>query len=311
MLPIDEPVRQTITEPWRETSVKTVLITGANSGIGRAAALRLAADGDRVYAAMRSPAKAEKLLALAAEAGCEVRPVALDVSDDASVRAGVAEVLADAGHLDVLVNNAGIGWNATVEDVDIEAAKVVFETNYWGVIRCTQAVLPGMRERGSGHIVNVSSVAGRIAALAQTVYSSSKWALECLSENLAQEVAPFGIRVSVLEPGVTRTAILPKNIGYPEPTAYEPAYRRMLQFYAKGIEAAVPADAVADRLLEILRDPDTPFRSTCAWGGPELTAGRAKVSDADWVALGSAADDEAYYARFHELFGLDLRSGGM
>jgi NAD(P)-dependent dehydrogenase (short-subunit alcohol dehydrogenase family) len=286
--------------------VQTVLITGANSGIGRSAAVRLAASGYRVYAAMRDTAKAEKLLALAGEAGCEVHPVELDVTDDASVKRGTEQALADAGHIDVLVNNAGIGWNATVEDVDIASARVVFETNYWGVIRCVQALLPGMRERRSGHIVNVSSIAGRIAALAQTIYSSSKWALECLSENLAQEVAPFGIRVSVLEPGVTRTAILPKNVGHPEPTAYEAAYRRMLQFYSKGIEAGVPADTVADTILGLLRDPDPPFRTTCSWGGPELSRGRAEISDADWISLGATVDDADYYARFKALFGLDL-----
>jgi NAD(P)-dependent dehydrogenase (short-subunit alcohol dehydrogenase family) len=165
-----------------------------------------------------------------------------------------------------------------------------------------------MRERGSGHIVNVSSIAGRFAALAQPVYASSKWALECLSENLAQEVAPFGIRVSVIEPGVARTAILPKNVGHPQPTAYATAYRRMLQFYAKGIEAAVPAEEVAEALLRIVGDPDAPFRTTCAWGGTELCTARSRVSDADWVALGALRDDEAYYQRFEELFGLDLRS---
>jgi NAD(P)-dependent dehydrogenase (short-subunit alcohol dehydrogenase family) len=288
--------------------VETVLITGANSGIGRAAAVCLARSGYRVYAAMRSTAKADKLLGQAAQAGCEVHPVELDVTDAASVRRGSREVLGDAGHLDVLINNAGIGWNATVEDVDVEAARVVFETNYWGVIRCTQAVLPAMRERGSGHIVNVSSIAGRIAALAQPIYASSKWALECLSENLAQEVAPFGIRVSVIEPGVARTAILPKNVGHPQPTAYAAAYRRMLQFYLKGIEAAVPAETVAEALLRIVRDPDPPFRTTCAWGGDELCTARARVSDADWVALGALRDDEAYYERFAALFGLELRS---
>jgi NAD(P)-dependent dehydrogenase (short-subunit alcohol dehydrogenase family) len=289
--------------------VQTVLITGANSGIGRAAALRLADAGYRVYAAMRDTAKAEKLLGLAAKAGCEIQPLELDVTDSASVRRAAAQMLAEAGHVDVLINNAGIGWNATVEDVDVDAAKIVFETNYWGAIRCAQAVLPSMRERGSGHIVNISSIAGRIAALAQTVYASSKWALECLSENLAQEVAPFGIRVSVIEPGVTRTAILPKNVGHPEPTAYAVAYRRMLRFYQKGIEAAVPAEAVAETVLEVVRDPAAPFRSTCAWGGPELIQGRGAVSDADWVALGAHADDAAYYVRFEELFGLDLGPG--
>ena len=253
---------------------------------------------------MRDTGKAEKLLGLAAAGGLEVTPVALDVTDAASVRGAVESV----GPVDLLVNNAGIAWNATVEDVDIDRAKVVFETNYWGVIRCCQAVLPEMRERGAGHIINVSSVAGRIAALAQTIYSSSKWAVECLSENLAQEVAPFGIRVTVIEPGVARTAILPKNLDHPEPTAYEPQYRRMLQFYTKGIEANVPADEVADTIVAAIEDPNPRFRYACAWGGRELSEGRARMSDADWIALGAAKDDDTYYRDFQRLFGLDLRS---
>lgn len=283
--------------------MQRVLITGANSGIGRAAALQFAVAGHHVIAAMRDTAKAEKLLALAQDAGVEVEPIALDVTDDDSVRRAIAA----AGRVDVLVNNAGIGWNATVEDVDVSAAKVVFETNYWGVIRCTQQVLPQMRERGAGAIVNISSVAGRIAAIAQPVYASSKWAVECLSENLAQEVAPFGIRVIVIEPGVTRTAILPKNIDHPRPTAYEAAYRRMLQFYAKGIEANASADGVAEAILKALTDPEPRLRYTCAWGGAELPMGRDSMSDEAWVALGRIEDDEAYYDEFHRLFGLELR----
>ena len=287
--------------------MRNAIVTGANSGIGRATALRLAAEGYGVYATMRSTAKGDKLLAAAKDAGTEVHPVELDVGDAGSVERAMQQVQSDAGHIDVLVNNAGIAWNATVEDVDVEAAKVVFETNYWGVIRCTQALLPGMRERGSGHIVNVSSVAGRIAAIGQTVYSSSKWALECLTENLVQEVAPFGIRVSLIEPGVARTAILPKNVGHPEPTAYEDAYRRMLQFYVKGIQAAIPAEEVAEAIHGVVTDPAAPFRTTCAWGGAELSRGRAQMSDEEWISLGRVADDAAYYARFDELFGLDLR----
>lgn len=287
-----------------ERDKRSVLITGANSGIGRATALRFAAAGDRVVAAMRNTAKAEKLLALASDAGVAVEPIELDVNDAESVRRGIER----AGPVDVLVNNAGIGWNATIEDIDVEAAKAVFETNVWGVIRCTQNVLPQMRERGSGTIVNVSSIAGRIAALAQAVYASSKWALECLSENLAQEIAPFGVRVVVIEPGVTRTAILPKNMEHPKPTAYETAYRRMLQFYAKGIEASVSADEVASTILRAVDDPEPQLRYTCAWGGAELPAGRARMSDEEWVALGRAETDEAYYDEFLRLFGLDLRS---
>ena len=125
--------------------MESVLITGANSGIGRSTAVHLAASGYRVFAAMRNKQKAEKLLALAAQAGCEVTPIQLDVGDDASVRRAVDEIHDSVGGLDVLINNAGVAMNATVEDIDIEAAKEVFDTNYWGVIRCTQAVLPTMR----------------------------------------------------------------------------------------------------------------------------------------------------------------------
>ncbi|MDJ0786572.1 MAG: SDR family oxidoreductase [Myxococcota bacterium] len=286
--------------------MQSVLITGANSGIGRAAALRLASAGHRVHAAMRSLAKGEKLAKLAAEAGVDVHPVELDVGSEGSVQSAVEQV----GRVDVLINNAGVGFNATTEDVDIEAAKAVFDTNYWGVIRCVQAVMPQMRERGEGHIVNVSSIAGRIAAIGQPIYSSSKWALECLSENLAQEAAYHGIRVSVIEPGVARTAILPKNVGHPEPTAYEPHYRRMLQFYAKGIQVGIPAEDVAETILHSIEDPDPRFRYTCAWGGEELPAGRERMSDAEWVALGAIEDDQEYYAEFERLFGLSLALPG-
>ncbi len=287
--------------------MESVLITGANSGIGRATAVRLATAGYRVYAAMRDTGKAEKLLGLADAAGCAVTPLQLDVTDADSIRDAHARVLSEAGQLDILINNAGIALNAAAEDIDIERAKVVFDTNYWGAIRCIQAALPQMRERGAGHIVNISSIAGRIAALAQSVYAGSKWALECLSENLVQEVSPFGIRITVIEPGVTRTAILPKNVGNPEPTAYADAYRRMTQFYLKGAEANVPADHVAETILTALTDPSPRLRYTCAWGGKELTEGRARMSDADWQALGMAADDETYYKDFERLFGLDLR----
>ena len=288
--------------------MKRVLITGSNSGIGRSTAILLAAQGYEVYAAMRDLDKATKLLDGAAAANTQVKPIVLDVNDDASVRDAVASIETDHGPVDILINNAGIALNAAVEDVDIEVGKGVFETNFWGIIRCTQAVLPAMREQGSGHIVNISSVAGRIAAIGQVVYSASKWAVEAMSENLAQEVAPFGIRVSIIEPGVTRTAILPKNMGHPEPTAYAAPYRRMLQFYARGIVANTPAEEVAEVIHGALEDPAPKLRYPCAWGGDELCEGRSRLDDADWVRLGDCKTDEEYYAAFETCFGLDIRT---
>lgn len=284
------------------------IVTGANSGIGRATALRLAAEGHRVYGTMRSLDKGDKLAQLANGLGVEVRPVELDVTDTASVERGLGQVLVDAGQVDVLVNNAGVGLNATVEDLDIEAAKAVMDTNVWGAVRCAQVVLPNMRERGDGHIVNVSSVAGLIAAIGQAAYSASKWALESISESMAQELAPFGVKVSIIEPGVTRTAILPKNTGHPTPTAYDTAYRRMLQFYAKGIAAAVQPEEVADTIVRALAAEPHRLRWTCAWGGEELARGRAALDDAGWIELGRPIDDEDYYDAFAAAFGLDLRT---
>ena len=289
-----------------EAIMPRVLITGSNSGIGRATAVHLGAHGYEVFAGMRSLDKAERLLEMAAAEKAAVHPVELDVNSDASVTQAVGEIISKAGPLDVMINNAGIGMNATVEDVDIEEAKQVFDTNFWGIIRCTQAVLPAMREQGSGHIVNISSIAGRIAALAQVIYSSSKWAVECLSESLAQEVAPFGIRVSLIEPGVTRTAILPKNVGHPTPTEYEAAYRRMLQFYAAGIAANVSAEEVARVVHEALENPSDELRHPCAWGGNELCEGRTRMSDAEWVDLARHEHDADYYTAFQKAFNLPI-----
>ena len=205
------------------------VVTGANSGIGRATAIHLAQQGHDVYGTVRSVDKAGKLLAMAADAGVEINLVELDVADDESVRAGFARILDETGgRVDVLVNNAGIGGNAVAEECPPSSYLDIMNVNLCGAVRCLQQVLPGMRARHSGAIVNITSIAGRIAALAQSPYVTSKWALEGLSEGLAQELAPFGIRVVIIEPGVTKSAIFAKNIDAPNQTgAYDAQYRRM------------------------------------------------------------------------------------
>lgn len=286
-----------------------IVVTGANSGIGRATAVHLAAAGHTVHGAMRDLGKGAKLQDEAAAVGATVQPLEIDVSDDASVQRGIGSVLEAEGRIDVLVNNAGLAYNKVVEEIDIAEAKSVFDVNYWGVVRCTQAVLPGMREQGSGTIVNISSIAGRLAAIAQAVYASSKWALECLSENMAQELAPFGIRVKVIEPGVTRTALLAKHQELHEDSPYADAYRRMFAFYATGIGANVRPSEVAQVVQRAIEDESARLRYVCAWSGEELADGRAAVSDDDWLALGSAANDDEYFDRFERAFDLDIRSG--
>jgi NAD(P)-dependent dehydrogenase (short-subunit alcohol dehydrogenase family) len=180
--------------------------------------------------------------------------------------------------------------------------------NLCGAVRCIQAVLPQMRERGSGAIVNITSVAGRIAALAQSPYVASKWAFEGLSEGLAQEVAPFGIRVAIIEPGVTKSAIFAKSVDTPNRTgAYDAHYRRMLQFYAAGLTQATDPFEVAEVIHHAVTTDTPQLRYHMSWGAGELIDGRARISDDEWVRLGTAADDSEYYDRFRAVFGLDLR----
>src|SRR5918996_2212792 len=204
--------------------------------------------------------------------------------------------------------NSGIG-RATATDpaAYLEAMNI----NLCGAVRCCQAVLPGMRERRSGAIVNVSSVAGRVAALAQSSYVTSKWALEALSEGLAQEVAPFGIRMAIVEPGVTRSAIFAKSVDVPDRTgAYGDHHRRMFQMYAAGLAHATDPFDVAEVIHHAVTTESPQLRYRVSWGSEQLIGGRERMTDAEWLSLGAAPDDDAYYSRFQELFGLDIRPDG-
>jgi NAD(P)-dependent dehydrogenase (short-subunit alcohol dehydrogenase family) len=289
------------------TPAPVAVVTGANSGIGRAVAIHLAGQGLTVYGTVRSAGKATKLNAMAADAGVEVNLVELDVADDASVRVGFAEVLERAERIDVLVNNAGVGGNGAVEETPIETYAQVMNVNLYGALRCLKAVLPGMRHRRSGTIVNVTSVTGRVAALAQAPYVASKWALEGASEELAQELAAFGIRVAIVEPGITKSAIFAKNLeSTEEGSDYAPHLRRMFQFYAAGLGHATDPFEVA-RVVHDAIITDTPvLRYPVAWGGAELLSRRPQITDEEWVALGAIADDDDYYVAFSKLFGIDI-----
>jgi len=189
------------------TKQKSVLITGATDGLGRAAALLLAERGYRVFAAGRSVEKRAQLDALARERGLPLETLELDVCDDASVQRAVAGVLAKAGTLDFLINNAGVNFTAAVEDLRLDDWRRQFETNFFGVLRITQAVVPHMRERRAGRIIMMSSVSGFVTAPTQGAYSSSKFALEALSNALRLELYPFGVQVVLIEPGYIITGI--------------------------------------------------------------------------------------------------------
>lgn len=287
--------------------VQVAVVTGANTGIGRATAVLLAERGWRTFATVRSVGKAEKLLAHAAQRGAEVELVEMDVANDESVAAAFDEILSTAGHVDVLVNNAGIGGNGVVEEASLEQYMEAFNVNVLGSLRCIKSVLPDMRERNAGTIVNVTSVVGRLAAIAQAPYVTSKWAFEGLSEELAHEVAPFGIRVAIVEPGITRSSIFGKNIDAPnESGAYDSHYRRMFRFYEVGHGHASPAEEVAEVIHHAIATTSPVLRYACSWGGKSITDGRRQMSDEEFVALGAHLDDEEYYAHFARHFGVDL-----
>ena len=283
------------------------VVTGANSGIGRATAIYLAQQGHEVFGTVRATSRMDTFHKMAEAAGVEIELVELDVAEDDSVRAGFAQILDTAGRVDVLVNNAGIGGNAVAEEATPEMYLDVMNINLCGAIRCLKHVLPGMRERRRGAIVNITSLTGKVAAIAQSPYVASKYAFEGVSEGLAQELAPFGIRVVIIEPGVTKSAIFAKSVDAPNSTgAYDAPYRRMFQFYARGHRRGHrpgggrpghpprhhdrPAEAALRDELGRAGDDRRPR------GDERRRLGRARRH---------RSDDE-YYARFQEHFGVDI-----
>ena len=178
---------------------KVILITGASSGIGYDTATRLAKQGHKVYGAAR---RMDKMLTLK-ELG--ITPIKMDVTDDISMVDGVNAILEKEGRIDVLVNNAGYGYLGAAENVSMEEARRQIEVNVFGLARLTQLVLPYMREQGSGRIINVASIAGKMALSFGTWYNVSKYAVEAFSDALRMEVRPFGIDVVIIEPGGIKT----------------------------------------------------------------------------------------------------------
>jgi NAD(P)-dependent dehydrogenase (short-subunit alcohol dehydrogenase family) len=214
---------------------KSVLITGATDGLGRATAILLAQHGYRVFAAGRSAEKRAQLDALAREKKLPLETLELDVCDGASVERAVAAVQRKAGAIDVLFNNAGVNFSAAVEDLSLEDWRRQFETNFFGVLRVTQAVVPDMRQRRRGRIVMMSSVSGFVTAPTQGAYSSSKFALEALSNALRLELYPFGVEVVLIEPGYIVTGIQQAAMELSKPYLekmnsgpYAPLYARFL-----------------------------------------------------------------------------------
>ena len=288
--------------------MKIAVVTGTSTGIGLATSLELARNGYKVFAGMRNLAKAENLKTAAAKENLPVEIIEIDVNSADSITAAFAQI-DKTGPVDLLVNNAGIGGASPLELTPENEHRDMFETNYFGAIRCIQAVLPTMRERTSGTIVNITSIAGILATPNQIAYSASKWALECAGEALAHELKRFGIRVVNVEPGVVMTSIFENSAEttrYDKTSPYQPIMRRNGKLFAAGFKDPAQPEEVAATILEAVTTDNYKLRWPVGKDADGLFAGRQKISDEDWVEMGDALSDEEYNSQFKERFNITL-----
>lgn len=283
----------------------TVLITGASKGIGLQTALAFARAGHEVFATMRNPARAPELSERASAEKLPILVSAMDVDSDESVHEGIASIEKAHGPIEVLVNNAGVEANGAIEELPLATFRSVMETNYFGALRCMKAVLPQMRQRRSGCIINISSVAGKISSAPLSPYMASKWALEAVSEALAGEMKTFNVRVAIVEPGIIDTSMARR---IEDPGAASP-YRQKTRFshlFVASLKNPVSPSVVAEKILEIAASGTWTLRHPVGPDAVPFLQWRAQFTDEEWVNL-HAGDDDSWYARVEQDFGLDTR----
>jgi NAD(P)-dependent dehydrogenase (short-subunit alcohol dehydrogenase family) len=281
-----------------------ILITGSSTGIGYAAAELLGRNNHTVYASMRNPQRSPQLQQLADKEKLPITVLPMDVTNEQSVQDAIDFVMAREGHIDVLVNNAGIASWGAVEELPMDAFRADMETNYFGAIRCIKAVLPSMRERKAGCIINVTSVAGKLYSNFHSTYCASKAALEAFSESLAQEVISYNIQIALVEPKVIETHIFKKVNTIPADTHY-PNIKRFFAFFAASIENHIPPSVVADVINDIVNGKRQKMRNPAGPTADGLLGWRLSLADEDWI--GSAAVDEETWASNMAQMGLDVR----
>jgi NAD(P)-dependent dehydrogenase (short-subunit alcohol dehydrogenase family) len=268
---------------------KVAIVTGSSSGIGLESALLLARNGYNTYATMRSPEKDTSIKTAVQKEGLPIRAVQLDVTDDSSVKNAVDHIISEAGRIDVLVNNAGYGLGGAFEDLSMEEIKSQYETNLFGLIRVTQAVLPTMRKQRSGRILNLSSGAGIFGYPGGSAYVSTKFAVEGLSESIAYEVEPFGIKVILIEPGFIRTNFA--NVMVVAKKAQDPAspYSELMQkIMASASELAKnasDAELVANVILDAASNPNPRLRYLAGKDVESWAAGKKKMDELEFFKM--------------------------
>jgi len=234
---------------------KVALVTGSSSGIGFETALALARENYFTFASMRNTDKAEKIQEIAKKENLNLEVIELDVDIEESIKSAVKKIQEQKGRIDVLVNNAGYGLFGCVEDITIDDLKAQFETNFFGVVRLIQEIAPSMRKQGSGIIVNVSSVAGRIGFPGTPAYISSKFALEGLSECMRYELSPFGIKTIIIEPGVIKTNFFSsmKVIEAKQDSPYKEITEKVMNGVKMMSEMGTPPDEVAKTIIKAIQ----------------------------------------------------------
>lgn len=278
-----------------------VVITGCSSGIGLETALVLARAGHHVHATMRNLDRGTKLKSAAEKEKLPISLSVLDVDSDESVRAFFTSI---AEPVDVLVNNAGIEFHSSIEEMPIEQVVAMMNTNYFGTVRCIKAVLPQMRERRSGHIINISSVAGRFANPPLGAYGASKHAVEAISEALAAEVKPFNVRVAIVEPGIQDTRMA-REIEKGALSIY-PHARRFQGLFGASLENGIPPSVTAELIRDIIAADSWQLRYPSGADAGALLGWRGTMSDEQWVDW-SAQDDDSWYSAVERDFGMNAR----
>jgi len=237
---------------------KVALVTGSSSGVGLETSLALARDGYHTFASMRNIRKAGELEHAAKKENLSIYVIELDVDKEESIVSAIKKVVADKGRLDVLVNNAGYGQFGCVEDVSVDDFRKQFETNFFSIVRIIQEVSPIMRKQNSGIIVNISSVVGRMGLPVSPAYISTKFALEGLSECLRYELGQFGIKTTLIEPGVIKTNFF-NSMKVPE-SKIDPKYKTLTDNILAGlkmmVEMGTAPSQVADVIIKAIHDDE-------------------------------------------------------
>ena len=284
--------------------MKSVIITGANRGIGYETTLAFGRAGYKVFATTRNPDTAAALKQKIEQESLPIIIAKMDVDSDESVKQCIDNIQQENGPVDVLVNNAGIERHSSIEELDMSEFKAVMETNYFGVVRCIKAVLPQMRNARNGCIINITSVAGKIACTPLGAYTASKYALEAVSESLAQEVKPFNIRVAIVEPGIINTQMA-RDITDGGDSIY-PQVNRFGGLFVASLKTPTSASIVADKILEIADNETWQLRHPAGPDALPFLQWRASMSDEQWVDW-NAANDEDWYNAVETTFGLNAR----